>query len=471
MKRQSSYYSIQMLLLLLLLVHCIKQAAAAVTNTTTITLAPSRVKSIKGKYSTAQSISTLGLQQQSNQQDTWKNYVELSGSATDSLFKIQFDLQAASTTLSSDSQIQSMTVKLNSIGLPYNQQKRIYKLRNFATNKWVTIGSNRNAPNWSWYYQTMTLTSSDYYNYNKGPAVSIQISSSNKLDVCNVDYLVVEIVYASSSSNSPVASPPSPAAPASSWWQPKASDQLTWQYQLQGVIDTSVDADIFDIDLFAAAANKTVVSTLHAQNKRVVCYFSAGTYEAWNTDWSKYFPFVSPNVAYTGSQPPFANNMADWPGERWLDVSRLELLQPIMTARMKLAKHIGCDAVDPDNLDAYSNTVEVGLPRLTATQQLVYNRWIAETAHSLGLGVGLKNDLGQLKDLVDFYDFAVNEQCFQYDECDKYTNSFIARDKAVFGVEYQGDPAVVCPKAKALQLSFSFKKLSLKAYRLGCENY
>jgi len=39
-------------------------------------------------------------------------------------------------------------------------------------------------------------------------------------------------------------------------------------------------------------------------------------------------------------------------------------------------------------------------------------------------------------DLVDDYDFAINEECFTYGECD-LPAPFVERNKAVFQVEYR----------------------------------
>ncbi len=44
-------------------------------------------------------------------------------------------------------------------------------------------------------------------------------------------------------------------------------------------------------------------------------------------------------------------------------------------------------------------------------------RFLAAAARERGLLVGLKNDLDQIPDLVHDFDFAVNEQRFEYDEC------------------------------------------------------
>ena len=56
----------------------------------------------------------------------------------------------------------------------------------------------------------------------------------------------------------------------------------TWQYQLQGGIDTSVDADVYDIDLFETPQSK--IDQLHADGRHAVCYLSAGSWERWRPD-------------------------------------------------------------------------------------------------------------------------------------------------------------------------------------------
>jgi hypothetical protein len=272
----------------------------------------------------------------------------------------------------------------------------------------------------------------------------------------------------SSPTSSPTRSPVKEPTNGAAWWKPKPSQALTWQWQLQGTIDTSFQVDMYDIDLFDTPA--ATIAQLKSAGHAVVCYFSAGTYEGWREDWHEYFPFIQGDQ-YSGNQPPFAGQMAEWE-ERWLDIRRIDLLEPIMRGRLELAISKGCDAVEPDNMDAYTNGSEVDVPvPLTYEDQLAYNIWLAETAHELGISIGLKNDVDQLEDLVDYYDWALNEQCFQYNECDGYVSTFVAQDKAVFGVEYSGQASNFCPKANAMGLSWLKKKLSLTAYREGCEEY
>jgi hypothetical protein len=117
-----------------------------------------------------------------------------------------------------------------------------------------------------------------------------------------------------------------------------------------------------------------------------------------------------------------------------------------------------------------SNGGETGV-NLKYNDQLVYNKWLAKMAHDLGISIGLKNDVDQLDDLVDHFDFAINEQCFQYNECDGYVSSFVKQNKAVFGVEYSVQASNFCPEANSMGLSWLKKKLSLQAEREGCEKY
>jgi hypothetical protein len=138
-----------------------------------------------------------------------------------------------------------------------------------------------------------------------------------------------------------------------------------------------------------------------------------------------------------------------WPGERWLDIRRIDVLAPIMRARIAMCRGKGFDAVEPDNVDGYAN--ESGFP-LTAADQLRYNRQLARLAHRAGLAVGLKNDLGQAAALRRDFDFAVVEQCFQYDECGK-TRAFTRAGKPVFAVEYELPRSRFCTHARQLRIN------------------
>jgi hypothetical protein len=207
---------------------------------------------------------------------------------------------------------------------------------------------------------------------------------------------------------------------------------------------------MYDIDLFDTPQG--VIDELHTDGRVVICYFSAGSWEDWRPD-AGLFP-----AAVLGE------NLDDWPGERWLDIRQLATLAPLMAARLDLAVEKSCDGVEPDNIDGYQN--DTGFP-LGGDDQLAYNRWLADQAHTRGLSIGLKNDLGQVPELLDWFDWALNEQCFQYQECETLL-PFVQQGKAVFGVEYEGEADNFCPQANALNFDWLKKNLDLDAWRLAC---
>jgi hypothetical protein len=143
---------------------------------------------------------------------------------------------------------------------------------------------------------------------------------------------------------------------------------------------------------------------------------------------------------------------------------RLDLLMPIMEARLDLCKQRGFDSVDPDNVDGYTNAT--GFP-LTAADQLAYNASIANAAHARGLTVALKNDLDQVPQLVSYFDWALNEQCFQYQECGLLA-PFGAAGKAVMNIEYSLGVKKFCAAANAKNFNSLKKTKALKAPRTAC---
>jgi hypothetical protein len=233
-------------------------------------------------------------------------------------------------------------------------------------------------------------------------------------------------------------------------WQPVPG--TGWQWQLSGTLDTSIEVEMYDIDLFDTL--QPVIDGLHDDGRIVVCYFSAGSWEDWRPDKDDFPPEV------------LGNDLDGWEGERWLDVRRIDILGPIMEARLDLAELKGCDGVEPDNVDGYAN--DTGFP-LNATDQLAYNLFLATEAHERGLSVGLKNDLDQIGDLLPHFDWALNEECFAFDECD-LLDPFVAAGKAVFGVEYIGDPASFCPAANAKSFSWLMKNWDLDEWRIDCQD-
>ncbi|MFJ4186013.1 endo alpha-1,4 polygalactosaminidase [Kitasatospora sp. NPDC089509] len=235
--------------------------------------------------------------------------------------------------------------------------------------------------------------------------------------------------------------------PAGARWQPTPG--LAWQWQLGGTVDQSVDVPVYDIDGFENDAS--VVAALHAKGRKVICYINAGSWEDFRPD----------SAAFAKS---LQGSDTGWKGEKWFDIRKLDQLKPLMAARFDMCRSKGFDAIEPDTIEAYNQNS--GFP-LTPDDQLAYNRMLAQLAHERGMAIGLKNDLDQIPALLPDFDFAVNEECSQFDECDR-VSPFIKAGKAVFHVEYKLDTDQFCAKTKALGFSSMQKKLDLNAWRKPC---
>jgi hypothetical protein len=228
----------------------------------------------------------------------------------------------------------------------------------------------------------------------------------------------------------------------------------SWQWQLSELpVDLSVEAAAYDLDLFETDAE--TVTALHDRGRKAICYLSAGSWEDWRPDAADF------------SEEVIGEGYAGWPGERWIDIRRIDLLGPIMAARLRQCRDKGFEAVEPDNIDGYSN--DTGFP-ITYDDQLRYNRWLASEAHALGLSIGLKNDPEQVADLVSEFDWALTEDCYDQGSCDALS-PFLEAGKAVFVAEYN-DTGVdfdrACAELARDGYSLILKDRDLTAWRDDC---
>ena len=235
------------------------------------------------------------------------------------------------------------------------------------------------------------------------------------------------------------------AAPAASGaWTPPPAPSFYWQ--LQGRLDTGVPAAVYDVDGFETSAEQ--VAALHALGRHVVCYVDVGTAEDFRPDYAQFPKSV-------------LGRSNGWPGERWLDIRQLSVLEPIMTARLRMCAQKGFDALEPDNVEAFAN--RSGFP-LTAAEQLTFDEWVAGAAHALGMAVLQKNDGGQTAALEPYFDGALTEQCNQYSECGDYA-PYLAAGKPVIDAEYRLKDSRFCAADEALGIVGARFNLALNGKR------
>jgi len=259
---------------------------------------------------------------------------------------------------------------------------------------------------------------------------------------------------------------PSVAVQEDQWWKPKASENLKWQWQLQGEIDTTLPVQVYNIDINVPQRK---IDELKARGIKLICYFSAGTVESFRSD-SRLFP-----------QEIIGEQYEDLIDEQWVDYANIDALAPIMRARIEKCASKGFDAIEIDNVDAHNyetrdeqgEVVNIGTNfNMTLDESIAYVRWLTNEAHSRGLGIGLKNAEEMVADVVDEVDWMLVEDCY-FDSWCLAATAFIDADKPVFMAEYDElvpDFAPACELAKSLGYSAIWRDTSLSnRLYLACE--
>lgn len=281
-------------------------------------------------------------------------------------------------------------------------------------------------------------------------------------------------------------------------WRPEPNRPLSFHWMLDTALDLDNPVqmglrdfagnplpapDVYDIDGEQNSAE--TVAALHAMGKKVICYIDTGVYESYRDDAWK-FQQLQPRI--------WGKPDGDWEDSYWLDIRRVDELEPIMKARMQMCRDKGFDAIEPDEIDAWENSLDpdTGLPSaangetgfaITYADQLAYNRKLAQWAHELGMSIGQKGDIIQTFDLVGAFDWTLNEECNAYHEClhpyDPRTDMtvpglqlYVQANKAVFVAEYKHYGATrwasICRQARAQHFNTVRFPLYLTGKRLPC---
>ena len=260
--------------------------------------------------------------------------------------------------------------------------------------------------------------------------------------------------------------PATPALVPDGTWK-TYDTSTTWNWQLQGDVRTDHVADVYVLDLFAQLDGR-VQDELHALGRDAFCYFSVGTFEPWRPDAGLF------------DEALLGESHALYPDERWLDVTSPDTVR-IMVNRLDMAKAIGCDGVELDNVDGYGARTGFGI---TEAEEVEFARTLANAAHRRGLAVALKNGPAIVDRLVDWFDLSIVEECFEFRECERYA-PMVAAGKPVFEAEYKlfdadmneisdlrslEGRAELCRKAAELDIRATLLPLALDgSFRFACD--
>lgn len=238
-----------------------------------------------------------------------------------------------------------------------------------------------------------------------------------------------------------------PGAPTG--WPAASARHWRWQWQLDGVLDPTVEAEVFVLDPVATTAAQT--TELRSRNRRLICQVYVGSVHPDDPDASRY-PAQVRGATSTGT------------GRSWLDVRRWETLRPVLADRFRLCRGKGFAAVVIADADGYDK--RSGFP-LEFDDQLAFNRRVAALARSLGLSPGLLGALAQVAALAPDFDFAVNEECVRLKNCAKLL-PFADAGKPVFHVEYTGATLDFCVTSVGYGFASMRKNRTLDAWRQPC---
>ena len=289
-------------------------------------------------------------------------------------------------------------------------------------------------------------------------------------------------------------------ASAATWWQP---GQITaWAYMIgydspitvpsfisspTGTDpNTAVDIDLGDQDGSTSTCpssddsvtspcpltdgpTETSVQSIHAAGAHAICYVDVGTAEDWRSDYSLFDP------------SELGSNMPDWPGEKFIDFNDwstavptgYETIQQIMANRFALCKEEGFDAIEADNVDAYTDG-DVGDFTLTMQGEEQYINELVQLAHGDGLAYFLKNEINGdslLDTEAPLVDGEIDEQCWQYSECSAL-DIFVQEGKPIVNVEYDSpSESALCPEANAVPMASDSENVDVTTINYSCSEY
>jgi Glycoside-hydrolase family GH114 len=264
---------------------------------------------------------------------------------------------------------------------------------------------------------------------------------------------------------------PPPSSGDSWYWEISAPDVgLCGLPATSGAYPSPGSAHIWDTDLFFDSNTSTtdcngnynlgiptgpspVVQAIHAAGHYSVCYVNSGSFQLGWPDNSNFKSADYGNKAHR-------YQLKGFPDEWWLDVRGFKNyvagnsstltgaavdIATQLNKRFQWCKLEGQDAVEPDNLDGWTNRSASGAKGggwgLTQAQDAGFERWIAYNVHADGLAVFQKNDDANASVDQPLFDGVITEECnaFAPPSCGSTWAPYLNAHKPVLNAEYIED--------------------------------
>ena len=458
-------------------------------------LSPSSITDVQGTHSG--SVSALAAKDQRGKENDPAKWVQfgVSGGQSYEGFRSYYLPESVN-----PARITTITLIVNVFGPSSRDDAFTWSIFNWNTGTYEALGTQSNCGGtqgrfrceadlhsftaWKWLqYNALDRPSSNYVDPGTRE-LRVQVRSANASSYMRMDYESLGIY--SNNGN-----------PGTIWIPPL---DTRWQWQIQARANTFPDTnginidicrrpfhggpcvkpDVFDIDLYVDGSitgawdgntvsddyifTRDAVQAIHASNRKVIAYITVGDAENWRADFQQMVDFDSAcGGCFLGK--PFSKV---FPNEWYVNINndrgQADFMRKMVQARVDKAAASQFDSLEPDVDFAAGN---VSGFRISDATQVAYNVSIAHIAHADGLSINLKSDVDEALDpqLIAAFDYVIDEQCFQYKQCENYAG-FQAAGKSIFNAEYRVAVGKFCSKANAMNFNSIKKDPNFSLYDL-----
>ncbi|HLP80363.1 MAG TPA: endo alpha-1,4 polygalactosaminidase, partial [Nitrosomonas sp.] len=207
----------------------------------------------------SQPLEVLTVQDQQAAEDNPNRYIELLPSATGYIGRFNFNVPASPNTT-----VSKLVFKTNFRGQTAASQKWLFQLLEVNTGRWVDIATNSNVAAWHWSDIASTITTPGKFINSNNRVTLRYVTYSKDTDVSQLDYMAMQVTRTATTPPPPDPDPGTPPATGADW---KPAPGLKWHIQYTGAINTALNVDVYNIDLFDTSA--ATISTLRSKGKHV----------------------------------------------------------------------------------------------------------------------------------------------------------------------------------------------------------